>query len=147
MLKRVLKYLVYGIAWGWCWMVAVCLVVEFAGFSAMRDAIYSHYPQNVLASSLVGIGFGTSSIVYTFERLSLWQQLLIHFGAGMSIYFPVAFSFGWMQTESIGVLLSFIVMSVVIFFLIWAGFYFYHRAEAKKINAQLAALENERGDD
>ncbi len=143
MVKRVLKYVVYGIAWGWCWLVVICLIADLARLEPWSEAIFSHFPQNVLASTITGMGFGTSSIVYTFTRLRLWQQILIHFSIGMSVYFPVAFGFGWVPTDSAAVIVSFITLTILIFFLIWSGFYFYNRLEAKRINAKLEALETE----
>lgn len=144
MIKRTLKFIVNGIVWGWCCLVALCLIAELANLESVRDAIFSHFPQNVLACTLTGMGFGTSAIVYTFERLRLWQQVLIHFGVGMGVYFPVAFSFRWIPIESPAIVISFIVVAILGFFLIWSGFYFYNKLEAKRINDMLKALETEK---
>jgi uncharacterized membrane protein len=109
----------------------------------MREAIFTHFAQNVLASTIVGLGFGTGSIVYTFDSLRMWQKVLIHMGGGMVIYYIVAFSYGWVQAESPSVVIPFIIMSLLISSFIWLGFYFSNKAEARKINERLKAQQEE----
>jgi uncharacterized membrane protein YciS (DUF1049 family) len=143
MIKKVLGYIGYGIAWGWCWLVALLIVSDLAGADALFSSITQRFTLHALGAMAVGIGCGSSAIVYTFDQLRLWQQSLIHFGAGMAALFPVGFGLGWMPTSSAGIIVGCVLQSILTFFLIWFGFYLYFKNEAKKINARLKQQDAE----
>jgi hypothetical protein len=143
-IKKILKYIRDGILWGWGFFIVTYLIFDLAKIEPVRTIVFDNFSKNVLASTITGIGFGTTSIVYEVERLRRWQQTLIHFGVGMSIYFPVAFSMNWIPTVSSPVIIFCVLLAVMGFFLIWSGFYLYDKAETKKINERLKEIERER---
>lgn len=146
MAKKVVGYILYGIAYGCTWLVLVCFVGNLVIGEAFLTQVMGDFTRQVLGSVAVGLGLGTTSIVYRFERLSLWQQVLIHFGVGMSIFFPVAFGLGWIPPLSGVSLVWAILMGVVIFFVIWSGFYLYYRGEAKRMNKRLQEMSDNNED-
>lgn len=143
MFRRVVQYVFSGIAWGCFCFVMVYLIADLAGAHEMLSAIQNNFRWHALGSIFVGMGFGTTSIVYQSEKLCLWQKILIHLTVGMCIYLPTAYGLGWMPMNSIGSVLLYIALAIVIFFFVWSCFYFYHRSEVKKLNEQLEKLDSE----
>ncbi len=142
-MKKILKYLFHGVLWGWSFFIVICLIVDLFDIEPMREIVFRYFTRNVLASTVTGIGFGTTSIVYTFERLRFWQQTMIHFCVGMGVYFPVAFGMGWIPSISAPIIMTSVLIAIVVFFLIWSGFYLYSRHEAKAINEKLKSQDTE----
>ncbi len=136
MVKLFFKYLLFGVLWGWGFFIAICVVLDLSGIG-IPSVTLDNFSLNVLASTIVGIGFGTSSIVYKVERLHLWQQSLIHFGIGMPIYLIVGFSMGWFPAMPSYAVIVTVLLAVMVFAIIWSCFYLYYRSVAKKINEQL----------
>lgn len=143
MAKKVFKSIFYGIVWGWMFFVLTYLVFDLLGASVVTEHLNETFRWQALGSALVGMGFATPSIVYTSERLRLWQQLLIHLGIGMPVYLAVAFWLGWMPRQSAGAVVGFVLLALVIFFLIWSCFFLYNRHEAKRMNERLRQMEQE----
>ncbi len=121
MVRLILKYLLFGVMWGWGFFVAICLILDLSGIG-IPDVVLDNFSMNVLASTIVGIGFGTTAIVYRIERLSLWQQTLIHFGVGMPTYFLVAYNMGWFPSMPTYAVIVTIVLAVMVFAVIWLCF-------------------------
>ena len=89
MIKAV-KYLYWGISWGCTFFVLICLVLYLMGGSAYLEQIMEQFPKQALGSVIVGIACGSTSIVYTMEKLSRSLQILIHFTVGLGVYFLTA---------------------------------------------------------
>jgi len=140
MIKLILKYLLYGIAWGALWFVMVCIIMDL--FSPVTlQYMLQNFTLHALGSIAIGIACATTSIVYTLERLRRWQQVLIHATVGLGVYLPVAFGLGWLPAGSPLAILFSIGTSIIIFILIWSCFYLYHKHEAKAINKKLKERE------
>lgn len=144
MLKRVLKYLFYGISWGWSYFVFINLFGVITAGDMFLKPIMDDFVRQALGSALVGICCGTSAIVYTFNKIPFWQQITIHFIAGLTGYFAVAYNLGWMPVTNGFYIASYILLGILIFAAIWACFYFYNRHEVKKVNRRLGELESEK---
>lgn len=94
MIKAV-KYLYWGISWGCTFFVLICLVLYLMGGSAYLEQIMEQFPKQALGSVIVGIACGSTSIVYTMEKLSRSFQILIHFTVGLGVYFLTALYLEW----------------------------------------------------
>jgi len=134
MIKTFLKYLTFGILWGCFWLIGVCVIMDIANIYALQY-IFENFSIHALGSILVGIGFATSSVVYKIDRLRLGLQLTIHATIGLASYFAVAFSLGWLPSESPASIAFSLMLGVLTFFIIWCGFYLHGKNEEKKINA------------
>lgn len=143
MLKKILKYLFYGISWGWSFFVIINLIGVMTVGDAYLKPIMDNYIQQVLGSALVGICCGSSAIVYTFDKLARWMQAGLHFAIGLTGYFVVAYKLDWMPVASGLQIAAYVALGVLIFAAIWSCFYFYSRHEVKKVNQRLEELEKE----
>ncbi len=142
---KLLKYIMFGISWGCLFFVITCLIGNAVAGEDYLLLVMKDFNRQALGAMLVGMGYGTTSIVYNSERLPFGLQVFIHFAVGTAIYFPTAITLGWMPMGSPINLVSMIILSILAFFIIWSMFYFYYRAEAKKINRQLKQLEKDSG--
>lgn len=140
---KLLKYLYWGISWGCTFFVLTCLIGYFLGGRAYLDPIVDQFPRHAAGSILVGIACGSTSIVYTLEKLSHSLQIIIHFTVGMGIYFLTAFYLEWIPGQLSWNLVSFVVIGILSFVAIWTAFYLYNKNEAKKWNQRLKEMERE----
>ena len=140
MIKLVMKYLLHGIAWGCMCMTAVYIVIDLFSPGGLHFDNVS-FTTNAMGSILVGVAAGTTPIVYEFDRLRAWQQVLIHAVVCQGVFIPVAFWLEWLPAWSGTAIVMSVVWSVVFFWVIWLGFYLYHRHEANKINRKLKERE------
>lgn len=141
MVKKILKYLIYGISWGCVFFVLTYLIGYLCVGKDFVRPLADDFATQAFGGILAGILCGSTSIVYTVERLPFWAQILIHAGVGLTGYFILAYKLGWMPSGTILHMVSFIVFGFVVFALIWSGFYLYNRHEAKKVNKKLKELE------
>ena len=81
-IMKLLKYLYWGISWGCTFFVLTCLIGYFLGGRAYLDPIVNQFPRHAAGSIIVGIACGSTSIVYTLEKLSHGLQIVIHFTVG-----------------------------------------------------------------
>lgn len=142
MIKAV-KYLYWGISWGCTFFVLICLVLYLMGGSAYLEQIMEQFPKQALGSVIVGIACGSTSIVYTMEKLSRSFQILIHFTVGLGVYFLTALYLEWIPRQLSWSLAAFFAIGILSFIVIWALFYLYNKNEAQKWNQRLKELEKE----
>ncbi|SCJ94721.1 Protein of uncharacterised function (DUF3021) [uncultured Eubacterium sp.] len=144
MLKRILKYLFYGVSWGWNFFIIINIIGVMTFGDLFLKPTMENFVHQALGAALVGICCGTTAIVYTFEKMQFWQQIGIHFFVGLTGYFTVAYKFGWMPVTDEFHIATYILLGILIFAAIWSCFYFYNRHEVKKVNRRLGELESEK---
>lgn len=139
----IMRYLFYGISWGCMFFVFTCLAGFWISGEAFLAPITKDFTRQVIGTIIVGIGCGSTAIVYQFERIPWWAKVLIHFIVGMGTFFPTSLYLGWIPFYPEDVLYTVIqfFISFSIFTAIWLCFYFFNRMEAKKINDRLRELE------
>lgn len=122
-------------------------IFSFVGivFDVMGGGVYTlenyRYTKMVIASVIVGLGFGVPTMVYKSDKLPTPVKVLIHMGIGCIIYTIVAFSVGWLGgTASVtqGILIACIQLAVA--FIIWFCFMRYYRKEAEEMNKKIKSM-------
>ncbi|MGN0288549.1 MAG: DUF3021 domain-containing protein [Lachnospiraceae bacterium] len=139
--KLIIQYLAFGISWGCTFFVLVSMIIFLTEGETAMSYLVDDFPRQAGGSVLAGIAFGTTSIIYRFERLSKRGQVLIHFAVGMGVFYPVSILLGWFSLERITHIILQLVISIAGFIVIWFCFYLFYRNEAKQINARLRELE------
>ena len=145
-IKLAIKYVFYGISWGCTCFVAMCLFFYISGNRDLLVLVFEDFGRQAVGAMAVGIGCGGTSIVYEWERGSLFLKSMIHFCVGMGTFYPVAVSLGWIpfHPEQVFYTVLQFLFSCGIFMAIWFCFYLFNRNEAKKINKRLKELEQDR---
>jgi len=141
-----MKYLLRGVLWGCTFFVFFCLFAFFVQGKDFLLSILDAYPKHALGSILVGIGYGTSPIVYGWERPSLFVKTGLHFLVGTGIFFCVAFWCSWIPMQSDRYLVLELLVSCVTFAVMWSVFYLFSRKEAEIINERLRKLTKDEMD-
>lgn len=138
--RLIMKFLFRGIAWGCTFFVFFCLLTFYWQGKDFLLAILEYYPRHAVGSMLVGIGYGSTSIVYVWERPSLLTKTGIHFFVGTGIFFCVAFYLAWIPLQSSRYLILEFLVSCVTFAVMWSAFYLFSCKEARTINDRLKEL-------
>ena len=82
--------------------------------------IWSH----MLGSMLMGIYFGSASLIFDIEKWSPLKQLLIHFILSLTLWLPLAMIIGWLPVQTLPIIIG-IVSFIVIYLLFWFGIRLY----------------------
>ena len=123
-------------------------IFSFVGviFDISGGGVYSledyRYTKMVIASVIVGLGFGVPTMVYRSDKLPLPVKVLVHMGIGCIVYTIVAFSVGWIGGSASvlqGILIACIQLAVA--FVIWFCFMRYYRKEADEMNKKISSLK------
>lgn len=143
------RFCLYGVFWGWTCMAAMMTAVWAAAGAAGLEPMTRDFSRQVLWAALVGVGFTLPAVLYRLDRPALSVKILIHFGVGMGIFFPVAFSLGWIPYAPGSPWQAMLQLAIGagIFFAIWSVFYFANRYEAKRINARVRQLQAQKDDE
>ena len=133
MIKIFFKYfLVYVIAWG-----CTLFVVHGITHELMGHGIYQNFAIRALAFIAIGVGTGTSAIVYSFDRLKPWQQQVSHIFISFITLAAISFVLNWFHAHPPAIVIPIVLTITFSFFVFWMGFYIYKKHEAKQINAIL----------
>ena len=115
-------------------------------FDIMGGGVYTlegyRYTKMVIASVIVGLGFGVPTMVYRSDKLPLPVKVLVHMGIGCVIYTIVAFSVGWIggsASVTQGILIACVQIAVA--FVIWFCFMRYYRKEADEMNKKISSMK------
>ena len=115
-------------------------------FDIMGGGVYTlegyRYTKMVIASVIVGLGFGVPTMVYRSDKLPMPVKVLVHMGIGCVIYTIVAFSVGWIGGSAYvtqGILIACIQIAVA--FVIWFCFMRYYRKEADEMNKKISSMK------
>lgn len=141
MVGKIIKYVLSGIAWG----CTISTVIGMIGVAINGEAWVADTPRGFVAQSLaamiVGIAWVLPSMVYRSEKLSLAQQILIHFSIALVVYIPCGFYMGWIPTDGgAGQIITEIIMIIAGSFAVWLLFYFYYKHLAKRMNERIRKI-------
>ncbi|NEU30732.1 DUF3021 domain-containing protein [bacterium LRH843] len=89
--------------------------------------------KNMLGSMVMGVYFGSSSLIFDIEKWSPLKKTTIHFLISILIWLPLAIGMGWLPLELIYILVG-IGVFVVTYLLFWYGSYFYFKRIENEMN-------------
>ena len=124
-------------------------IFSFVGviFDISGGGVYSledyRYTKMVIASVIVGLGFGIPSLIYRSDKLPMPVKVLVHMGIGCIIYTIAAFSVGWLggtASVSQGILIACIQLAVA--FIIPFCFMRYYRKEVNDMNDKIRSMNS-----
>lgn len=137
-----LKYLCRGIAWGCTFFVLYGLVLSLLHEEAILSNVLHDFAVQAVGTILVGIGYGTTPIIYTMERPSLLVKTCIHFLVGTSVMFIVGLHLHWFPSTTAPEIALAIFIACGSFALFWSIFYALARSEARQINTRLQEIQS-----
>ncbi|ARK32698.1 DUF3021 domain-containing protein [Halalkalibacter krulwichiae] len=137
MIKRFVFQSVVGILFGA--FLAVISVMNVVLIGDVNQVEGSVFVTNALGLMFCGWFFAVTPLVFEIRSLSLSMQTLVHFMIVTLLYFLLSFGIGWIQFDLMSVLAG-VGIFILIYVLIWTGFYFYFKKEARKLNEELKQL-------
>ena len=103
-------------------------VVNFSGYDVINA---------FLGSIVIGWGFSLSGLIYD-NDWALPFQVIFQMAIGFTVLFSVAIYLTWLPLDlGIGVILEWILISVIFAAVFWFGFYIYYYLQARDINQKL----------
>ena len=139
-MKDLLKSIVISIGMALAIFSIVGIIFDITGGGVYTLENY-RYTKMVIASVIVGLGFGVPTMVYKSDKLPMPVKVLVHMGIGCIIYTIVAFSVGWLggaASVTQGILIACIQLAVA--FIIWFCFMRYYRKEADEMNKKIKSM-------
>ena len=139
-MKDLLKSIVISIGMALAIFSFVGIIFDVTGGGVYTLENY-RYTKMVIASVIVGLGFGVPTMVYKSDKLPMPVKVLVHMGIGCIIYTIVAFSVGWLggaASVTQGILIACIKLAVA--FIIWFCFMRYYRKEADEMNKKIKSM-------
>ncbi|MBD8070668.1 DUF3021 domain-containing protein [Bacillus sp. PS06] len=91
---------------------------------------------NMLGSMVMGIYFGSSSLIFETENWSPLKQTIVHFVVSLLVWFPLAMFMKWLPLELLPILLG-IGIFIAIYLVFWFGSYVYFKYVASEMNHSL----------
>lgn len=143
--KLFVKYILSGASLGCTFFVIMCLSYSLWGGEDLLLLIFQDFTRQSLGAMLIGVACGGTSIVYQFDRPSVFVKVLIHFCVGMGVFYPTAISLGWIPfyPDRIFLTVAQFLFSCAVFMAIWLCFHLFNRKEAARINERLRELEQD----
>jgi len=140
-IKDLLKSIVISIGMAltiFC-LAGIVFDIGYGGSFTLEDY---RFTKMVIASIIVGLGFGIPTVVYNNESLPMPVKVIIHMGTGCVVYTVTAYSVGWFggaATFMQGIIVAAIQLAVA--FVIWFCFMRYYKNEAKKMNEKIQEMK------
>lgn len=140
-IKDLLKSIVISIGMA---LTIFCLagIVFDIGYGGNFSLEEYRFTKMVIASIIVGLGFGIPTVVYNKESIPMPVKVIIHMGIGCVIYTIAAYAVGWFggtATIAQGLIVAAIQLAVA--FVIWFCFMRYYKNEAKKMNEKIQEIK------
>lgn len=129
-----------GIAIGFVITILISICVGDGSFypvtpelmETMGNELNAVILQTVLCG-VMGSGFAMASIIWEMDSWSLAKQSGIYFSVACIIMLPIAYVTNWMK-HSVGGVLAYIGVFVVIFLIVWLVQYYVWNRKIKKMN-------------
>ncbi|WP_042220546.1 DUF3021 domain-containing protein [Oceanobacillus manasiensis] len=132
MILEIAKRSLIGIAFGGIFTFIALTIMKFNEFESTVSEIWMHMG----ASMLIGIYYGLSTYIFSDDEGSYLKQTTIHFCLSLTVYFIIAFTVGWVPFNWVAALLSFVIF-VIIYSIVWFGYYSYYKKVESSMNEQL----------
>ena len=129
-MKQVIKSSWIGVSTAALIFIIVSIVFDQSNQGILPLENYQ-YTKMAVGAIIVGLGFSLPSLIYEKEEIPYVMQVLFHLGIGCAILLITGYMVGWF-TNLVGAFIE-IGMSLVV----WIGFAYHYRKEAKQINQQL----------
>lgn len=141
-IRLFLKFLCRGIAWGCTFFVFYSIILYLLQPQSFLNEMLSDYAGQAIGAILVGIGYGTTPVIYLRERPSLLAKTCIHFLVGTSVLFVVGLHLHWFPAATGSDIALAILIACGSFAVFWIIFHALGRTEAKQINTRLQEIQS-----
>lgn len=115
---------------------SICLI-SFGDQSTLDGQLFI---KNALGSIFCGWLFTVTPLYFEIRSLRLPMQTALHFLTVTIVYFALGLFIGWIPLD-VTHFFIYLAISVLIYSIMWVGFYLYFRNVSKKLNEDLECIE------
>ncbi|MBM7604893.1 hypothetical protein JOC75_002897 [Metabacillus crassostreae] len=119
----------FGLGFSAFFIFIALTIMMLQGIEASVPIIWS----NMLGSIVMGIYFGSASLIFDIETWSPLKQTIIHFLFSIMIWLPLAIFIGWLPLEPLPLTLG-IGSFVIVYLIFWYGIQMYFKRLEKEMN-------------
>lgn len=130
--KRILFGFGIGIAIGQFFVMVNLLIASAGVYSIPTDKFIIQF----FITGVIGAMFAGTSVIFDIEKWSLLKQTIVHFIFTCVVMFCCYAIAGWIKF-SLGFILIWLGVFVIIYCIFWITFYMIYRAKVKKINESI----------
>lgn len=132
-LKALIKNITISLSSSYLVYLSIMIFLDMQKQGKLVFTNYQH-TKDLIGILIIGISFGCAALIYDFTSLSLPLQTLTHALFGTLSVLGVGTYLGWFPLSKILFVLLFII---IIYGIIWLGFYLYYRHLADSLNKKL----------
>lgn len=131
-MKEIFKRIVYGIAYGGVISFIALTILMLTQTDSPIPVIWLY----TLMGYILGIYFGLASFIFEIETFSPLKKTVIHYSVSMIVYFIIALSVGWIPIAWLPIILSIIIFTLV-YLIFWFGYNLYYKKVEASMNESL----------
>ncbi|GAA0438981.1 hypothetical protein GCM10008983_14840 [Lentibacillus halophilus] len=128
---NILSKVMIGFGFGGIYIFIYMTILQLAGALPSSELWWA-----TLACLLIGLYFGLSSLIYDNDDWSLLKRTVTHFFLSLVVFYTIALSTGWIPLMTGAVLLSLIIF-VVIYAGMWLGHMLYYKKVIDDMNNRI----------
>ena|SRR5699024_8698033 len=129
---RIMQRIFSGIAWGGLVTFFAMTVLMMNDITPDISVLWFY----MLMSFMFGIYFGLASFIFVFGNWSPLKKTMIHFLLSIVVYFSIALPIGWIPPKALSILLTLFIF-IIIYALFWFGFNLYYKKLEASLNESL----------
>lgn len=119
--------------------LAVILTASIILTNGLETIDAAKFMENAMGTMFCAWFFSVTPLYFENENWSLVRQTVYHFITVLILYFITAFGLHWFPITPLS-FLTFILLFLGVYAVIWVSFYFYFKSEAKKMSEELDGL-------
>lgn len=135
--KKLIKSTLYAISVS-LFFTVLGLIGKEQGSGGMLDLGSYGFTKAMIATLLIGLGYGIPSLIYDLKSISIALKSIIYMCTGVGIMILVFLKFGFIQEGyGLGEILKMLIVPVIVAIIIWYANYIHYKKVAKIMNEKL----------
>ena len=144
-MREILKRAAFLFALGFILGILIGLIITAATGSQNQEQQISSITLYLFTCGLLGAINMAATVVYSIEHWGLLRTTLTHFCISMGTLCIIGFSVGWLNINNT-VTWFILLISIVVYFIIWFIMYWRYKQKIKKINEALGRWKKSQKD-
>jgi len=129
MIVEMIRRSMFGLGFSAIFTFAILTIMMMQDIQAPIPIVW----KNMLGGMIMGVYFGSASLIFDLEKWSPLKKTVIHFIISIIVWLPIAMWIGWLPMELIPILTG-IISFLVMYLLFWYGSYLYFKRIENEMN-------------
>lgn len=136
-MKRFIYRSIYGIFFG-CFVTVMFMILS-TSISGIPTIDSNIFVKNALGSMIAGWYLIISPLFFEIDQLNLLKKTILHFIITVALNLIIIYFIGWLPFSG-GQIFTLIISFLLLYTVIWLGFYYYYKNVVNKMNEDLTKL-------